>query len=134
MSRSISALFSTVALRSWNKHPRQNFTKQKLDAKLKSRRGEANRRYKNIYNLSEGLKEVTQGSESASGEGEKDSEWGDLGSNGKEWSSGGREKGEEEDKEGGGIATRYLGGSDASKFFFARYVRATLKYFEEPSL
>eukprot|EP00752_Nemacystus_decipiens_P006042 g5454.t1 len=88
-----------------------------LEAKLKNRRGEANQRFQNIYNLNEGLKEVTRDAEAASSAGnekdddDKDSEWGDLGASGKEWSStsssgGTGEKGEEEDRERGGVATR----------------------------
>lgn len=85
---------------------------KKLDAKLKNRRGEANRRFQNIYNLNEGLKEVTREAEAAGAKDENDVEWGDLGTSGKEWSStssvgggGGGETREEEHKRGG-VATR----------------------------
>eukprot|EP00903_Cladosiphon_okamuranus_P020127 g18481.t1 len=107
---------------------RKRIEEAMLDAKLKERRGEANQRFQNIYNLNEGLKEVTREAEAASAKDEKDVEWGDLGSSGKEWasasssnsSSGGGggggdgdgdgdgesgKNGEKEDKRGG-VATR----------------------------
>lgn len=94
--------------------PPKHDSQKKMDAKLKNRRGEANQRFQNVYNLNEGLQEATpRDAETANGEDEKEGEWGDLGAIGKEWSSassssGGssREKGEGEDKEGGGVATR----------------------------
>ncbi|CAN0225480.1 unnamed protein product [Pylaiella littoralis] len=86
---------------------RKRIEEGKMEAKLKSKRGEANQRFETIYNLKNnngGLKEASEGSSAAGSA----SEWGDIGTSGKEWASAGRSDGEkgsgearEEEKEGG---------------------------------